>query len=154
MKKKWEYKYPERLVQAMVSEDHVLIGERLYFVHMTNGSYPKAGIYSVNVNSGEAEAVWETCDFLRTVGVCRDGCFYFTSLRGNAYCVTTEGELKWTKLLGEKNGAADWNVWLDGDGLFALVQRYTTKTLEPGRREAHEVFADVQYVMTGCERIF
>ena len=118
MKKKWEYKYPERLVQAMVSEDHVLIGDRLYFVHMTNGSYPKAGIYCVDVNSGEAEAVFETCDFLRTVGVYRDGCFYFTSLRGNAYCVTTEGELKWTKLLGEKNGAADWNVVLDEDGLF------------------------------------
>ena len=30
MKKKWEYKYPERLVQAMVSEDYVLIGEQLY----------------------------------------------------------------------------------------------------------------------------
>ena len=118
MKKKWEYKYPERLVQAMVSEDYVLIGERLYFVHMTIGSYPKAGIYCVDVNSGEAEAVFETCDFLRTVGVCRDGCFYFTSLRGNAYCVTIEGELKWMKLLGEKSGAADWNVVLDGDGLF------------------------------------
>lgn len=105
MKKKWEYKYPERLVQAMVSEDHVLIGEKLYFVHMTNGSYPKAGIYCVDVNSGEAEAVYETYDFLRTVGVYRDGRFYFTSLRGNAYCVTTEGELKWTKLLGKEDGS-------------------------------------------------
>ena len=44
MKKKWEYKYPERLVEAMVSEDYVLSGEELYFVHMTNGRYPRAGI--------------------------------------------------------------------------------------------------------------
>ena len=57
MKKKWEYKYPERLVQAMVSEDYVLIGEQLYFVHMTNGSYPKAGIYCVDVNSVTDEEI-------------------------------------------------------------------------------------------------
>ena len=118
MKKKWEYKYPERLVEAMVSEDYVLIGDRLYFVHMTNGSYPKAGIYCVDVKSGEAEAVFETCDFLRTVGVYRDGCFFFSSLRGNAYCVSTRGELSWKKQLGEKAGAADWNVVLEGDRLF------------------------------------
>ena len=118
MKKKWEYKYPERLVSAMVSEDHVLIGDQLYFVHMTNGTYPKAGIYRVDVNTGEAAAVFETCDFLRTIGVYRDGCFYFTSLRGYAYCVTTDGEVRWKKQLGAKSGAADWNVVLEGDRLF------------------------------------
>lgn len=118
MKKKWEYKYPERLVSAMVSEDHVLIGDQLYFVHMTNGTYPRAGIYRVDVNTGEAAAVFETCDFLRTIGVYRDGCFYFTSLRGYAYCVTTDGEVRWKKQLGAKSGAADWNVVLEGDRLF------------------------------------
>ena len=126
MKKKWEYKYPERVVSAMVSEDHVLIGGQLYFVHMTNGTYPRAGIYRVDVNTGEAAAVWETTDFLRTMGVYKDGCFYFTSLRGNAYCVTTEGEVRWKRQLGEKPGAADWNVVLEGARLYGQMRRGRT----------------------------
>ena len=51
-------------------------------------------------------------------------------------------------------GLADGRYDLDGDDLFALVQRYTTKTYAQGRMEAHRVYADVQYIMTGCERIF
>ena len=88
MKKKWEYKYPARLVEAMVSEDYALIGDSLYFVHMTNGSYPRAGIYRVNAESGEADAVMETTDFLRVIGKFDGNCFFFTSLRGTAYCVS------------------------------------------------------------------
>ena len=118
MKKKWEYKYPERLVGAMVSEDYVLDGADLYFVHMTNGSYPKAGIYCVNAETGESKAVFETTDFLRVIGKPDGSCFYFTSLRGTAYCVTKEGEVLWKKQLGEKAGAADWNVVLEEDRLY------------------------------------
>lgn len=118
MKKKWEYKYPERLVEAMVSEDYVLSGEELYFVHMTNGRYPRAGIYCVNADTGEAKAVFETTDFLRVIGATDGNCFYFTSLRGVAYCVTKEGGLVWKKQLGEKAGAADFNVVLEGDRLY------------------------------------
>lgn len=118
MKKKWEYKYPERLVGAMVSEDYALEGEDLYFVHMTNGSYPRAGIYCVNAETGKAKAVLETTDFLRVIGKYDGSCFYFTSLRGNAYCVTKEGTVLWKKQLGEKSGAADWNVVLEGDRLY------------------------------------
>ena len=121
MKKKWEYKYPARLVEAMVSEDYALIGDSLYFVHMTNGSYPRAGIYRVNAESGEADAVMETTDFLRVIGKFDGNCFYFTSLRGNAYCVTKEGGILWKKLLGEKAGAADWNVVLE-DGRLYMAQ--------------------------------
>ena len=118
MKKKWEYKYPDRLVEAMVSEDYVLAGEELFFVHMTNGRYPRAGIYRVNAETGAAEAVFETTDFLRVIGAFDGDHFYFTSLRGNAYCVAKDGELLWRNQLGEKPGAADWNVVLEGDRLY------------------------------------
>ena len=107
----------------MVSEDYVLIGDRLYFVHMTNGSYPKAGIYCVDVKSGEAEAVFETCDFLRTVGVYRDGCFYFTSLRGlfmaqdALYCLDPEtGETMWAN--DERAHGSNCTILVEGDVIY------------------------------------
>ena len=55
MKKKWEYKYPERLVGAMVSEDYALEGEDLYFVHRRTGAIRRAGIYCVNAETGESK---------------------------------------------------------------------------------------------------
>ena len=51
---------------------------------------------------GKAKAVFETTDFLRVIGKPDGSCFYFTSLRGTAYCVTKEGEVLWKKQLGEK----------------------------------------------------
>lgn len=118
MKKQWEYKYPSRMFEAMVSEDHVLIGDELFFVHMTNGRYPNAGVYGVNVATGEARTVLETNDFLRTIGASDGQAFFFTSLRGNAYCVTSDGTLRWERQLGEKTGSASWDVALDGDRLY------------------------------------
>lgn len=40
---------------------------------------------------------------------------------------------------------------LDGDNLFALVQRYDTKPHEKGVWEAHRRYIDVQYVASGIE---
>jgi len=42
---------------------------------------------------------------------------------------------------------------LDGRRLYALVQDYTTKTLDQGKWEAHVRYADLQCVARGVERI-
>ncbi|MBA4383826.1 MAG: hypothetical protein C0410_03755 [Anaerolinea sp.] len=42
---------------------------------------------------------------------------------------------------------------LDGNHLYVLVQEYTTKPLEEGKWEAHRRYLDVQYMLSGCERI-
>jgi len=42
---------------------------------------------------------------------------------------------------------------LDGDRVFALVQRYETKPREQGVWEAHRRYLDVQYVAAGLESL-
>ena len=42
---------------------------------------------------------------------------------------------------------------LDGDRVFALVQRYRTKPRAEARWEAHRQYLDVQYVALGIEQI-
>lgn len=42
---------------------------------------------------------------------------------------------------------------LDGERVFASVQEYMTKPAEQGRWEAHRKYADVQYVVSGSERM-
>ena len=42
---------------------------------------------------------------------------------------------------------------LEGDHVYVLVQEYTTKPLEEGKWEAHRRYLDVQYMLSGCERI-
>jgi YhcH/YjgK/YiaL family protein len=42
---------------------------------------------------------------------------------------------------------------IDGDAVYALVQRYTSKSAGSGRWEAHQRYADVQVVLEGTERI-
>ena len=44
-------------------------------------------------------------------------------------------------------------IELHGDALYALVQEYTTKPLEQGKWEAHRRYIDVQYLVSGRERI-
>ena len=44
-------------------------------------------------------------------------------------------------------------VDLEGDHLFALVQEYTTKPMDDGLWEAHRTYIDVQYVVSGRERM-
>jgi YhcH/YjgK/YiaL family protein len=48
---------------------------------------------------------------------------------------------------------ADGRYELDGDRLFAIVQRYRPKPLTEAMWEAHRRYIDVQYVVTGCERM-
>ena len=42
---------------------------------------------------------------------------------------------------------------LEGDQLFALVQEYDTKPMADGLWEAHRRYIDVQYVVSGHERM-
>jgi YhcH/YjgK/YiaL family protein len=42
---------------------------------------------------------------------------------------------------------------IDGDHLFALVQEYTTKSAGDCRWEAHRMYTDVQFVVSGAERM-
>jgi YhcH/YjgK/YiaL family protein len=42
---------------------------------------------------------------------------------------------------------------LDGSALYAMVQEYTTKPVEQGHWEAHRRYVDVQYIVSGRERI-
>ena len=42
---------------------------------------------------------------------------------------------------------------IDGDDVFALIQEYDSKPREEGAWEAHRQYLDVQYVVSGEERI-
>lgn len=44
-------------------------------------------------------------------------------------------------------------IEIDGDNLFALVQEYTTKSVEQGKWEAHREYIDIQYMASGQERM-
>lgn len=53
----------------------------------------------------------------------------------------------------EKNPLADGRYELDGEKLFALVQRFETKPAEGRLPEAHRKYIDLQVVMSGEENI-
>jgi YhcH/YjgK/YiaL family protein len=42
---------------------------------------------------------------------------------------------------------------IDGDNLYAMVQEYVTKPVEQGLWEAHRKYIDVQYMLSGQERM-
>jgi YhcH/YjgK/YiaL family protein len=48
---------------------------------------------------------------------------------------------------------ADGRYDVDGDNIFALVQRYPSKPLSDGRWEAHRKHIDLQVVLSGVEKI-
>lgn len=48
---------------------------------------------------------------------------------------------------------ADGRYDIDGDRIFALVQRYASKPLNEGRWEAHRKYIDLQLVVSGAEQI-
>jgi YhcH/YjgK/YiaL family protein len=56
----------------------------------------------------------------------------------------------------QKQGTADLEprkYIIDGDDVFALVQAYNTKPEAEGKWEAHRKYIDIQYVISGCERL-
>lgn len=42
---------------------------------------------------------------------------------------------------------------IDGDDIFVLVQRYTTRDREACRAETHAKYVDIQYIAAGMERM-
>ena len=42
---------------------------------------------------------------------------------------------------------------IDGDNIFALVSEYETKNLEQGLWEAHRKYIDIQYIISGQEKM-
>jgi len=53
------------------------------------------------------------------------------------------------KLLSLPTGRVD----IDGDNVFALVQRYETKAFKQDMWEAHKTYFDIQYILRGTEKI-
>jgi biofilm protein TabA len=60
--------------------------------------------------------------------------------------------LQWLRTT-DVGGLATGRHDIDGDRLFALVQQYTTRSPHELRWEAHRMYADIQYVVSGVERI-
>ncbi len=42
---------------------------------------------------------------------------------------------------------------LEGDGLFAVVSEYMTRSLDESKYEAHKKYADIQYLISGEEKM-
>ncbi len=57
--------------------------------------------------------------------------------------------LKDRKLSTKENGRYE----VDGDNLYYIIQRYTTKPIEQGRLEAHRKYIDIQFAAHGEEVI-
>jgi biofilm protein TabA len=55
--------------------------------------------------------------------------------------------LKGEKLSAKKDGRYD----VDGDNLYYVIQRYTTKPIKEGRLEAHKKYIDIQFAAEGEE---
>ena len=51
------------------------------------------------------------------------------------------------------NGWKDGRYEIDGDNVYAMVQRYTTKPADQGQFEAHRKYIDVQFLLSGRETI-
>ena len=67
-------------------------------------------------------------------------------------CEKLAGAFRWlceTDLTAIDTGRHD----IDGDNVFALVQDYETKPLSQGFLEAHRKYTDIQYIVSGVERI-
>src|SRR4030042_6518397 len=57
--------------------------------------------------------------------------------------------LKEEKLSTKKDGRYE----VDGDELYYIIQRYTTKPIKEGRLEAHRKYIDIQFAAEGEEMI-
>ncbi|NIA16994.1 MAG: DUF386 family protein [Planctomycetes bacterium] len=67
----------------------------------------------------------------------------------------SEAIAKGLKILNDKSliNQSDGRYDIDGDNLFFLIQRYTTKPIEQGKTESHQKYIDIQYTVSGREMI-
>jgi len=42
---------------------------------------------------------------------------------------------------------------IDGENLFVLIQEYETKDISAGKWESHKLYADIQYIISGHEKM-
>lgn len=42
---------------------------------------------------------------------------------------------------------------IDDSGIFVIYQEYSTKNLNEGKWEAHRKYIDIQYIISGCEKM-
>lgn len=42
---------------------------------------------------------------------------------------------------------------IEGDNIYAIIQEYDTKPITAGKWEAHKKFADIQYIISGKEKM-
>jgi biofilm protein TabA len=71
----------------------------------------------------------------------------------NAQCRMTDGMIKavdFLRLRGIRD-LPDGKVEIDGDRVFAIVQRYETTKTDIPRFECHRKYIDVQYIVSGAE---
>ena len=47
----------------------------------------------------------------------------------------------------------DGKIEIDGDNIFAIVQKYKTKNSEDATWEAHRKYIDIQYMISGAENM-
>ncbi|MFD2159008.1 YhcH/YjgK/YiaL family protein [Rubritalea tangerina] len=57
------------------------------------------------------------------------------------------------KTLDPSNPPAEGKIDIDGDTVFAFSQRYDTKEAEDVLYEAHRDYLDIQYLVSGSERM-
>lgn len=50
-------------------------------------------------------------------------------------------------------GLAPGKYEIDGEDVFVSIQEYETKPIERGRFEAHKHYADIQFLISGAEKI-
>jgi len=48
---------------------------------------------------------------------------------------------------------SDAKIEIDGDNIFALVQKYNTKNPKNAKWEAHRKYVDIQFMISGAENI-
>ena len=63
-----------------------------------------------------------------------------------------EKAFKFIKRAVEENLAVG-KYEIDGTDVYGLVQEYTSKTEEKGKFEGHRKYIDIQYIISGIERI-
>ena len=68
------------------------------------------------------------------------------------------GPAAMTKVMGflrrtDLNGLADGKIEIDGEKVFALVQRYETVVMTVPKFECHRKYIDIQYIASGSEII-
>ncbi len=73
----------------------------------------------------------------------------------NLYCTDNE---KFKKAFAFLQKATSENLSvgkyeIDGEDVYAMVQEYTTKPYEDGRFEGHRKYIDIQYIVSGDEKI-